>query len=134
MRFGMCKKSTDNYKIDRTSRSMLPQVFKRGPKRRSVSASIFPSILGRIWGHILDKFSTFFNVFWHCFSGYDFHVIMLGFLSVCVRLDVPKRRFDCRKTAIFMDLHVLSKLLELSKILLIFIDFWCQFWRIYAYF
>ena len=120
--------------LSRASRSLTRQVFKRGSK----SALFRHRFLHRFWSGFgvifwtkIRWFSTFFGIH---FLAMTFHVIMLVLGPVCVPLDVPKLRFYCRKTVIFMDLHVLAKLLELSQILWIFIDFWCQLWRINAYF
>ena len=83
--------------------------------------------LGSYFGLDFHDFQHFFSIH---FLAMTFHVIMLVLGPVCVPLDVPEWRFYFRKTSIFMDLHVLAKLLELSQIELIFIDFWCQFWLI----
>ena len=65
------------------------RIVERGSKRCSFFASIFASILGWIWGHILEKIKIF-NVFGIHFLVMTFHVIMSVLGPVCVPLDVPK--------------------------------------------
>ena len=108
--------------------------FERGSKKSSFLASIFASILGSSLGFILDQKSHIFRLSFNMNFKLRFLCNHASFLLFLGALDIPTQRFYYRKTAIFKDLHVLAKLLELSQILSIFIDFWCQFYRIYACF
>ena len=100
---------------------LLRQVFKRGSKRCSFLASIFASILWLIWGHFLDKFSKIFNVFRHWFSGYDFHVIMLGLLASLCAPRCPKMTFLLQKNSYFHGSACFSKVIG---IITDFMDFY----------
>ena len=61
------------------------------------------------FGNFLDNFSKIFNVFWHWFSGYDFHVIMLGLLASLCAPRCPKMTFLLQKNSYFHGFACFSK-------------------------
>ena len=52
-----------------------------------------------------------FNVFWHWFSGYDFHVIMLGFLASLCAPGCAKMTFLLQKNSYFHGSACFSKVI-----------------------
>ena len=90
--------------------------FKEDPKSDDFSHRFLHRFWGRFGLPFWTKNHIFFDDFLHKFSSFDFYVIIDVFWSVFGPLDIPKSRFNCRKTAIFMDLHVFAKLSILSII------------------
>ena len=97
------------------------RIFKGGLKRYSFFASIFASILGWIWGHILDKNSTIFNVFRHSFSGYDFSCDYVSFGASLCAPRCPKMTFLLQKNSYFHGSACFSKVIG---IITDFMDFY----------
>ena len=107
--------------IQRSERIGGGRIFKRGSKRCSFFASIFASILGWIWGHILDKNSMIFNVCWHSFSGYDFSCDYVSFGASLCAPRCPKMTFLLQKNSYFHGSACFSKVIG---IITDFIDFY----------
>ena len=101
--------------------------FKGGPKFNDFSHRFLHRFWGRFGLPFWTKNHVFFDDFLHQFPSFDFYVIIDVFWSVFGPLDIPKSRFNCRKTAIFMDLHVFAKLSILSIISYFFGRFGTQF-------
>ena len=102
----------------------FPFTYQTGFKGIKNSTFFSHRFLHRFWGRFGLSFWTknqvFVDDFLHQFPSFDFYVIIDVFWSVFGPLDIPKSRFNCRKTAIFMDLHVFAKLSILSIIPCIF--------------
>ena len=104
--------------------------WKGGPKRDSFFASIFASILGWIWGHILDKISMIFNVCWHSFSGYDFSCDYVSFGASLCAPRCPKMTFLLQKNSYFHGSACFSKVIG---IITDFMDFYRFLVSVLAY-
>ena len=100
------------------------RIFKGGLKRYSFFASIFASILGWIWGHILDKNSTIFNVFRHSFSGYDFSCDYVSFGASLCAPRCPKMTFLLQKNSYFHGSACFSKVVGIITDFMDFYRFW----------